>query len=278
MAFKTAKEIEARKAFIAEADKGDIRPASLWSTVDLKKLNPDELIDRLEHIENQGNLMKWQILWALRQKFTSDKLFGQYLADARATRPNWPSSTRDVSRAVAAGRFCESHKITDLNTIGVSQSSIYALSSPVNSDIADKVFLKIKNKNLPNKDVERIIAQLKAVATIDHQKTTPMEYEHTEDTEQNTNQPVINENASTVLIQEVIDESSISHDRRTVLLRELAMIDASNVSDADAKEEMLLFIEQYKRVSFLKKIALVQSFVKALQESLRELQNNKYSR
>jgi hypothetical protein len=170
--FRTPAESADRKAFIIEANKTELEQQdSLWSLANLKKLEPDELVDRLERVENQSVLIKWRILWALRQKFPSDKLFGQYLANIRddATRPNWLSSPRDISRSVAAGRFCEQHRITDLNAIGVYQSSIYALSSPANEDIADSIFAQIRKKNIPNKDVERMIAQAKAVLTIEQQ-------------------------------------------------------------------------------------------------------------
>ena len=235
---------------------------------DLKKLNPDELIDRLERIDNQGNLMKWHILYALRQKFASDKLFGQYIADVKATRPFWLSSSRDVSRAVAAGRFCEKHNISDLNIIGVSQSCIYALSSPINEDVADKIFAKVKNKNLSKKDVDRIIAQSKAVATIEHQELVKVD-DGSESECLNHSEKTIDENMSVTLMDQVIDDHN--NNRRFLLLKELAMIDVSNISDADATKEILLFIDQYKSVSLLKKIALFRSFIKVLKGVLRGL-------
>src|SRR5659263_102007 len=115
--FKTPEEIEARRAFIAGADKDGIiqQQESIWSFSDLKKLSNDELINRLEQIDNQAMLMRWRILWVLRQRFPSDRLFGQYIAELRATRAICAGSHQDVNRALHAGRFCERHQITDLN-------------------------------------------------------------------------------------------------------------------------------------------------------------------
>src|SRR5450759_3347712 len=88
-----------------------------------------------------------------------------------------------MKRYIWAGRLAEKLKISDFNSIGVSKTVFYILSEPAKADIAEKVFHRIKNKSLPIKEVERVIEQVSAVATIEHQPepaTVPskMSYDH----------------------------------------------------------------------------------------------------
>lgn len=155
--FKTPAEIAARKAFIAGADAAIA--GDKWSLSDLKRLSVEDLLDRLEKIDNQATLMRWRIWWAIRQQFKSDKLFGQRIIELKDNPQYAPllGSQQDINRALNAGKFCEKHGITDLDAIGLLKSSVYALSRPVNADVADKIFNDVKRKNLPNTEVERLI-------------------------------------------------------------------------------------------------------------------------
>ena len=167
---KPVKDTEARDAFIAEARKTD-NPVqtSLFSFDGLKKLSNDELIERIEQVETQALIIKWRIWWTIRQRFRRNVQFGDYVASLREN-PNYAhivDSQQQISRAINAGRFCEKHKITSLEQVGILQSSIYELSKPINEDVADKLYKQIKHKNLPNIEVQRLIAQAKAVETIE---------------------------------------------------------------------------------------------------------------
>ena len=113
---KTVAEREAEREFINQANRSQLEEVdSIWSVVNLKKLSDNDLIDRLDACEAQGTLIRWRILWELRQRYESDKLFGQFLSELRLTRPNWAWSQTDISRSIAAGRFCEEYKLSDLN-------------------------------------------------------------------------------------------------------------------------------------------------------------------
>jgi hypothetical protein len=160
--------MEARNEFVLGTQESEKN--TLWSLTDLNKLSKNQLIDRLEQIEGQGYLMKCRILWELRQRFASDKLFGQYLNEIRsATSPAWDSSSSDISRSIATGRFCDQHKISDLTKAKIYKGAIYALSMMPDKESAVKILTDIRHKNVPVKDVERMIEQSKAVATIDQQ-------------------------------------------------------------------------------------------------------------
>lgn len=244
---------------------------SIWPFADLKKLSTEELLDRLEQVDNQANLLKWRLWWAIRQKFPSDKLFGQYIASlANTAHSNIVGSQQSINRWLHSGRFCELHKINDLNAIGILQSSIYDLAAPRNKDISTKIFNEIKRKNIPYLDVCRMIEQAKAVLTIDKVETV--------ETQDFASLPQASSDTAKRLIWvedgiamepvETQDFESLTdsvHQRRYSLLRELANIDASTLTDDQASAEILLFVEQYQR-PFLKLIILFQICIKAIQE------------
>lgn len=174
MAIKTAEELAARKAFIqgAESNEATIAPPTLeQSFSELKKMTLDDLLDRLLQVDNQATLIKWRIWWAIRQHFKSDKLFGQYIEDLR--RKPTPTlclsnmNQKAINRAWQAGQFCEKHKINDLTKIGILPTAIYELSKPQNKDIAEKIFKEVRHKGYPVYEIERRIAQERAVATFE---------------------------------------------------------------------------------------------------------------
>lgn len=173
MAIKTAEQLAARRAFIDGADKDEtIAPISLeQSFSDLKRMTLDDLLDRLLQIENQSMLIKWRIWWAIRQHFKSDKFFGQYVAEIK----NDPAhalcvgnmNQQGINRAYQAGQFCEKFKINDLTKIGILPTAIYELARPQNSDIAEKLFKEVRHKGYPVAEIQRRIAQERAVSTIE---------------------------------------------------------------------------------------------------------------
>jgi hypothetical protein len=164
--FKTPEELEARNQFLAGAEAA--RQGDLWSTTDLKRMDMEGLLNRLDMIDAQSHLLKWRVWHSIRAHFKSDKLFGQYLQELRekpeyAEYKHLVTSQQDINRAALAGAFCEKHSINDLNYVGIRKSAIYALSRPANADVADKIFHAVKRKSLPVAEVERLIAEAKSI-------------------------------------------------------------------------------------------------------------------
>lgn len=174
---KTNEDRDAEREFINQANRSLLEEIdSIWSIAHLKKLSDDDLVDRLDACEAQGALIRWRILWELRQRYNSDKLFGQFLSELKLTRPNWAWSQSDISRSIAAGKFCEEYKLSDLNKAKINQGSIHLLARMPDKEAAVKILSDIRHKNVPLRDVERMIEQSKAVATIE-QKPVVMPYD-----------------------------------------------------------------------------------------------------
>lgn len=163
--FKTPQEIEDRNAFIAGAEAARKDSIDIWKASDLKKLTLEDLLDRLERVDNQATLLRWRIFAAIRAHFISDKLYGQYLAELRAN-PDYEGligTQQDAHRCAQAGKFCDKHGINNLNDAGILKSAVYALSRPANADVADKIYKAIKRRSSSINEVERLIAQAKSL-------------------------------------------------------------------------------------------------------------------
>jgi hypothetical protein len=159
----------------------EIKPIdNIWSPAALKKMSKDQLIERLRQVDGQFTIMKWRIWWAIRNKFKSDKLFGQFINELRE-KPEYAifiGSQQDINRAYHAGRFCEKWKITDLAESKIPRVAIYELSRPANDDVSDAVYKEIKSsvrRRIQFDEVNRLIEQKKAILTIEQQPEAPIE-------------------------------------------------------------------------------------------------------
>lgn len=279
--FKTSDEIEARRVFIAGADKDGIiqQQTDIWSFLDLKKLTNDELIDRLEQIDNQATLIKWRILWALRQRFPSDRLFGQYIADLKATRAICAGSHQEINRALHAGRFCEKYGITNLSSAGVLQSAVYALSRPSNETIADEVYNRVKNKNVPVKDVERYIEQAKAVLTIEQPKNpeqmpyeSGMEINYASSVNEGGGNLKLEISEALAILSEniihgVANVPDSNHQRRMAILATLPTLNEGELSNEEILDELKTLCLQFMKPS-LTIIPIIKLLIKRLASDL----------
>ena len=297
-------EIEARKRDFIEGfgTKEIPEKESIWSLSNLKKLTPDEIVDRIEQIDNQAFLYTCRLLWELRQRFPSDIHFGQYIEGIRnhPTHPVKLGKQPRINKMLHVGRFCNEYKISDISKSGVLQSAIVELARPVNKDIAGSVLHEIRRANLPIKDVLRIIEQKKAVFTIEKlekrkqyllEKGIPEEEveaeivkhrKYTVNVDNGVIEGAFNNDPMSLLGSEIIeapeanldtlsDDDAINliiepkeHNRRHELLRELADLDATKLSTDDQRDELLLLAESYK-LSFIKLIPVFQSCIKRLQ-------------
>ncbi len=164
----TENEIKAyRKKFVDGS--GDGAKNYLADMNRLNDLSNEDLLDRFVNIDNQAEMMKWRICWVLRQRFESDKLFGQCIEDFMgSTKTLCLGRQKEINRAWRAGKFCENYGIDSLIEFKLSKTVIYELSQAVNEDIAGKVLEIIKTKDVPItvQETKLLLAQNKAVATI----------------------------------------------------------------------------------------------------------------
>jgi hypothetical protein len=281
MAIKSVKNTIDRDSFIAEARKNDPQPESIWSLDNLNKLSNDALIDRLEQVDNQSMLIKWRILWTLRQRFSSDKIFGQYLADLKnsSTRYIIASSPQTITKSIQAGRFCEKHRIASLESVGLLPSSIYALSRPIYEDVSNTVFNQVKEKNLPNVEVERLLEQAKAVLTIEQQPQRPIEIDY----ERNSTEQHVIQDTNNIAIESELIASSVeridlqpkiteadsyapipksNHQRRMAILATLPPLD-DEISNDEIIAEFSILCSQFMNPVF-KIIPLIKLFMNQL--------------
>jgi len=270
MAIKSVKEKALnRNSFVAEVRGKEIyQQETIWSLDNLNKLTNDALIDRLEQVDTQSTLIKWRILWTLRQRFPSDKVFGQYLVDLKsnATHSHIVSSQQTITKFIQAGRFCEKHRIASLESVGLLPSSIYALSRPIYEDVSDSVFKQVKKKNLSNVEVERLLEQAKAVSTIEQQpqQLVEMEYER-ESTE---HQRILDEadDAIVPVSVQIVDNYAptpeSNHQRRMAILAALPPLN-DDISNDEIIAEVRLLCSQFMSPVF-KIIPLIKLFMNQL--------------
>lgn len=234
--FKTKQEIvELKREFVDGVGKSDV-----WSVSGLSQLSNDDLISRLVQIDNQATLMKWRIFWILRQRYDSDTLFGQYIAELRShsTQTLCFGSQMDTYRTWTAGRFCETYEINDLSDILISQTAIYELSRPVNEAVAGDIFNAIKYQKVPVYEVKRLLEQARS--------TTIEEFEN--DLESSDVDDLLPQfiDEHFVPYVEVIDYQTLH--RREELLQELSEIGVAELSDQQIAKEILTFVKAYKNL------------------------------
>jgi hypothetical protein len=116
---------------------------------DLAALSLEQLADRFEAIERQGQLFQGQILLEARNRFPSNKEFGQWCANNSICVDSQQHRTRLMNLA----RFFASR---ELDKIGISAA--YEIAAPVNADVAVEVYEYAKGKNLPLAEVRKQIA------------------------------------------------------------------------------------------------------------------------
>jgi hypothetical protein len=232
--------MDARKEFVIGTQESGNSP---WSLSDLARLTDDQLIDRLEQVEGQGYLIKCRILWELRQRFDSDRLFGQYLNEVReSTNPAWASSSSDISRSIAAGRFCEQHKINDLTKAKIYKGAVYALSMMQDVESAGKILSEIRQKNVAVKEVERMIEQSKAVATIEQPEAVARDQEPTPGR-----------------VIQVVDNQAIESIEHDIIELPVSVLEPIRVelTDEDMAEEIYLFCKKFP-ISFMRLASVVK--------------------
>ena len=120
----------------------------------LKDLTLDELAGQFESVDKQAQLFQGLILLEARERFESDKLFGEWCA----TRPLCLGSQTQRTRLMNLARFFSTREI-----IGISLTVCYEISAPINADIADKVYQAALNQNLSVAQIKTEIAKAKGL-------------------------------------------------------------------------------------------------------------------
>lgn len=276
---------------------------SIFSFTDIKNLSDQDVLYRIDSITQQSELIRWRLWAGLRDRYPSTNAWGAFLEEARnrPDRADCVIDVRDVYRCVLAGKFCEKHKIGDLNKAGIKKTVIYLLSQKGNAAVSDRIFQEIRRKNVSIETVQRMIEeakrgieQSKAVLTIDKQPVaqTPerMEYEPTvepytlqvesgvvlEPIKEWTAQPVDEPDeemdeteaqlkAIDIRLAELKKDITLDNEtrRRRGFLQELSVMDASTLTREQQKEELKLFVKSYG-LSFMAEAGLLQECAKEI--------------
>lgn len=241
--------LESKRRFVdALSDKSN-NPLSLNG---LKFLSNDDLLGRYIQIDNGATRTKWHICWLLRQRFDSDKLFGQYIEEFRdSTGTLCPSNRKDLYRSWRAGKFCETYGINSLEDFNLSKTVVYELSQAANEDVTGGVFDSIKNKDMPVsvQEVRRLLEQARSIEAkgniqADGKLSHSMELDKTDEVD-----------SKTIVIDYHID---IYH--RKELIQELCN-ESKHLTEEQVIKEIITLIKSYKKVTSLN--ALVSSVYKA---------------
>jgi hypothetical protein len=119
-------------------------------------LSLDDLAMRFVDIGRQAHLLQGQILLEARNRFPSDKEFGQW-----CTLSLCEGSMQHRNRLMNLARYFKDREI-----LGISLTVAYEISAPANTDIADVVYEYTKGKNLKVVEVKEKIAEFKIQAGI----------------------------------------------------------------------------------------------------------------
>lgn len=147
---KTLNEIESK--FIAGIERNNLKTLSL-----------EELVQRFEDIEQQGQLIQGQILLEARSRFAGDKEFGQWRASSL-----WACSASQCSRLIQLARFFSDSKPLDK----ISITAAYEISAPINADVADEVYNEVRGRNIPVAEIKRKISIKKGIPNTSIQSTS----------------------------------------------------------------------------------------------------------
>lgn len=137
---------------------------------DLTGLSLEGLAQRYNDIDQQSQIYKGLILLEARERFSSDKEFGQWIA----THGLSVSSQQNRTLFMNLARFFK-----DKDMRGISLTAAYEISRPDNSDVAEKIYAEVLNKNLSVSEIKRKIKVAKSIPAIDT-SVSPEENEGTQ--------------------------------------------------------------------------------------------------
>lgn len=118
-------------------------------SADLSVLTLEQLAERYNQIDTQSQLFKGLVLLEARERFPSDKEFGQWIITVGLS---------DSSRYTRSTYMNFARYFKDKDMTGISITAAYEISSPQNAEIADEIYSYALLKNLPVAEVKRQIA------------------------------------------------------------------------------------------------------------------------
>ena len=125
---------------------------------DLTALSLEDLAQRYISIEQQSQLYKGLILLEARERFASDKEFGEWVVtNGLSVGTNQQNRTLFMNLA----RFFKHRDMT-----GISLTAAYEISRPQNADIAEEIYAYALLKHLSVSEVKAKIAELKNQAGV----------------------------------------------------------------------------------------------------------------
>lgn len=138
------KELVTEQEFLAKAEdyQFDINP-------DLSVLSIEELAVQYVEIDRQSHLLRGKILLEARNRFQSDKEFGQWIS----AHSLCVGSQQSRNRLMHLARFFDDNR----DMAGITITAAYEISSPVNQSKAVEVYEQVYGKNLPVKKVKELL-------------------------------------------------------------------------------------------------------------------------
>lgn len=130
---------------------------------DLTGLSLERLAQRYNDIDQQSQIYKGLILLEARGRFSSDKEFGQWIATHGLSVGSQQNRTLFMNLA----RFFK-----DKDMRGISLTAAYEISRPDNSDVAEKIYAEVLNKNLSVSEIKRKIKVAKSIPALDTSVST----------------------------------------------------------------------------------------------------------
>ena len=138
----------------------------------LQTLSLDELANRFEEIEQQGQLFQGRILLEARERFKQDVEFGRWCSQTLCLASQ-PHRTRLMNLA----RFFNE---TNRPLQKISVTAAYEISAPINADIAVEVYELARGRNLSVAEVKKQIEIRKKSTHTEQRVQKTEENEHVE--------------------------------------------------------------------------------------------------
>jgi hypothetical protein len=194
-----------------------------------KRLRDGEILDIVSRAINITEVVCWQALHELRSRYPSKRAWGGFIQKQKENpeSPFWSISDSTLKRSVRCGKLAAQLKIADFTSLKILPTAFDLLTPIKDETTVERIFHRIKGKDLPIKDVEKVIDEL-VVATI------PKEEKQVDFTSQHYDslyaaRPMLDVISGITHEPEQVDENKVIESPATILEDTLA--DVGNVPD-----------------------------------------------